>query len=129
MTELETSLGFTAEDKANWLAINAKYYATAEQAWQAKLMMHMNPQRAPSVYVMPSYQSPITGKWIDTPSQRRDDFARNNARPWEGMAAEKAEAARRAQYEESKADAAIERSIEQTLRDMPSEKKMALGVV
>lgn len=129
MTELEQLLGFTAEDKARWLEVNAKYYATAEQAWQAKLMMHASPKRAPAVYVMPSYQSPVTGKWIDTPSQRRDDFARNNARPWEGMSEERKEADRRKAYQEQKADQALERTIEQSLRELPSEKKMALGVV
>ena len=81
MNELQKALGFSDEDKAAWLEVNGKYYADPEQGWLDKLNMHANPVRSAMVYVMPAYQSTVTGKWIDTPSQRRDDMARNNARP------------------------------------------------
>lgn len=126
---LQEKLGFTAKDKAEWLEINAKYYEDPEQGWRDKLMMHAYPKRSAAVYVMPSYQSPITGQWIDTPSQRREDMARNNCRPWEGLEAEKQEAAKRGADEEAKADAKLESAISQTLADMPREKKEILGVL
>lgn len=129
LEELQTRLGFTEKDKAAWLEINAKYYDNPEQGWIDKLMMHAYPQRSAAVYVMPSYQSPISGEWIDTPSQRRNDFAKNNCRPWEGMEQEKKEAAKRAQYEEQTMDAKLEKTIEQSIKDLPTEKKLEIGVI
>ena len=117
---------FTEEDKRRWLEINAKYYGSPEEAWAAKVAMHTNPQRAPSVYVMPSYQSPITGKWIDTPSQRRDDLARNNSRPWEGMDQEVKVAQTRVKEAEKAEDRAIESAVVQAWQSMPLEKRKVL---
>lgn len=125
---LQEMAGFTDEDKANWLAVNAKYYDDPETGWQEKLMMHIYPQRSASVRVMQAYQSPITGKWIDTPSQRREDLARNNSRPWEGMEAEKQEAARREAYQELEQDRKLEKSIEKTLKELPDAKKKELAI-
>lgn len=119
-------MNFTAEDKARWLAINAKYYASEEEAWAAKVAMHANPQRAPSVYVMPSYQSPVTGKWIDTPSQRRDDLARTGSRPFEGLESEKRVAQQRVKDEEKAQDKAIESAVVQAWQSMPIEKRKVL---
>ena len=127
MTDLERELGFTAEDKARWMQANAHYYDDPEAGWLDKLMMHACPKRSAAVYVMPSYQSPVTNKWIDTPSQRRDDLKRNGSRPWEGMAVEKQEAARRKQYEEQRQDAALTKSVEQAYRDLPDSKKQLIG--
>lgn len=129
VTELQQRLGFTDSDKAAWLEINSKYYDNPEQGWVDKLMMHAYPQRSAAVYVMPAYQSPITGEWIDTPSQRRNDFAKNNCRPWEGMGQEQKEAAKRAQYEEQTMDAKLEKTIEQSIKDLPTEKKVEIGVI
>jgi len=126
MQELQAKLGFTDQDKANWLEINSKYYENPEQGWREKLMMHAYPQRSASVYVMPSYQSPITGKWIDTPSQRRDDMARNNARPWEGMEAEKKVATQRKAAEEKAADQSVENAVVSAYQALGSEKQQAL---
>lgn len=122
----EAHLGFTAEDKARWLEVNAKYYDDPEQGWEYKLLMHIFPQRSASVYVMPAYQSPVTGKWIDTPAQRRDDLARTGSRPWEGMAQEKQEAERRQAYQDAELDKTIERGVEQALKALPEDKKRAL---
>ena len=127
--QLQEKLGFTAKDKEEWLEINAKYYENPEQGWIDKLMMHAYPKRSAAVYVMPSYQSPISGKWIDTPSQRRDDLARNNCRPWEGLEQEQKEAAKRGAEEETKYDQKLESAISQTLQEMPREKKEILGVL
>jgi hypothetical protein len=43
---------------------------------------------------IPAYTSPIDGRVIDSRAKRRDDLARSQSRPWEGMAAEKKEADR-----------------------------------
>jgi hypothetical protein len=74
------------------------------------------------------YTSPIDGRPITTTQARRDDLARNNCRPWEGMEQEKKEAERRAQYEEQKQDAKLEKTINETLAHMPSQKKAVLGL-
>jgi hypothetical protein len=126
MQELQAKLGFSEQDKTNWLEINAKYYSDPEQGWREKLMMHAYPQRSASVYVMPSYQSPITGKWIDTPSQRRDDMARNNARPWEGMETETKVATQRKAAEDKAADQAVENAVVSAYQALGSEKQQAL---
>lgn len=120
-------MNFTAEDKARWLEANGRYYADPQEGWALKLEMHQNPARSAAVYCMPSYQSPITNKWIDTPSQRRDDLKRNGSRPWEGMAIEKQEAARAKEYEAQRQDAALTKSVEQAYRDLPDSKKQLIG--
>lgn len=107
-TALQKHVGFTDDDKDNWMDCNGKYYDDPEQGWRDKLMMHAFPKRSASVYVMPAYQSPITGRWIDTQSQRRDDMARNNARPWEGMEAERKVADTRVKEEAKAFDNALE---------------------
>ena len=129
LAELQARLGFSEQDKADWLEINAKYYEDPEQGWKDKLMMHAYPQRSAAVYVMPAYQSPITGQWIDTPSQRRDDMARNNCRPWEGLEQEQKEASKRGAAEEAAYDSQLESAISETLAEMPREKKEVLGVL
>lgn len=123
---LQNRLGFTANDKAAWLEVNGKYYEDPEQGWKDKLMMHAYPQRSASVYVMPAYQSPITGKWIDTPSQRRDDLARNNARPWEGMESERRVAQERVKAEEKAEDQALESAAVAAWHSLGDEKKKML---
>lgn len=50
---------------------------------------------APTVWDdLPGYQSPVSGLWIEGRRARRDDLARNQCRPWEGMEQEKREAAK-----------------------------------
>jgi len=75
-----------------------------------------------------AYTSPIDGRPITTTKARKEDMARNNCRPWEGMEQEKKEAARRAMYEEQKQDKALEKTIEQAIKQLPDEKKAALAV-
>lgn len=107
--QLEQKLGFTDVDRENWLQVNALYYTEPMQGWHDKLKMHACPQRSAAVYVMPSYQSPITNKWVDSPSQRRDDLARNGCRPWEGMETEKKEGQRRAEIADQEMDKLAEK--------------------
>jgi hypothetical protein len=124
--QIQAQLGFTADDKANWIDCNSKYYSDPEQGWRDKLMMHAFPKRTASVYVMPAYQSPITGKWIDTPRQRRDDMARSGSRPWEGMDSERKVAENRVKFDEKKADAAIESAVVEAYKSLGPEKQAVL---
>jgi hypothetical protein len=123
---LQKALGFTEEDKANWLEVNGKYYIDQEQGWRDKLMMHSYPQRSASVYVMPAYQSPVTNKWIDTPAQRRDDLARSGSRPWEGMDNEKKEAKRRAEALDQNMDKLAEKMTIDAWQALPEVHREAL---
>ena len=102
--QIQTDLGFTDADKATWLEINGKYYEDPEQGWKDKLIMHAFPTRSAAVYVMPGYESPASGKWIETPRQRREDFKATGTREWEGMAAEKAHSDSLKKSEEAKQD-------------------------
>lgn len=124
---IQEKLGFTDKDKSNWLESNGKYYDEPEQGWRDKLMMHAFPKRSASVYVMPAYQSPVTGQWIDTPSQRRDDMARNNSRPWEGMESERKVATERTKFEEKQADKALEDAVVGAYHSLGDEKKAILS--
>lgn len=124
--ELQKHLKFTDEDKQKWLEVNGKYYSDPEQGWKDKLMMHAYPTRSAAVYVMPAYQSPITGKWIDTPSQRRDDMARNNCRPWEGMDVERKVADNRVKAEAKAKEDALENAAVAAWHSLGDEKKTLL---
>jgi hypothetical protein len=126
-SKIQEKLGFSESDKATWIVNNGKYYQDPEQGWIDKLIMHAYPTRTASVYVMPSYQSPISGKWIDTPSQRRDDMARNNARPWEGMESERKAASERVKIEEKQKDAAIENAVVGAYHSLSDDKKSILS--
>lgn len=124
--QLEQALGFSALDKAAWLEINARYYDDVQQGWVDKLMMHAYPQRSAAVYVMPAYQSPVTNKWIDTPSQRRDDLARTGSRPWEGITSEKKEAQNRAAQLDNDQDKLAEKMAVDAWQQLPEQHKDAL---
>ncbi len=125
-SDIQNKLGFTEDDKARWLESNGKYYSDPEQGWIDKLMMHAFPKRSASVYVMPAYQSPITGKWIDTPSQRRDDLKRNNSRPWEGMEVERKVAQDRVKAEAKAEDQALESAAVAAWHSLGDDKKKML---
>jgi hypothetical protein len=122
MNEL-SQLGFTDADKAKWLEINAKYYDDPEQGWKDKVQMHLNPRRTAAVYVMPGYESPATGKWIETPRQRREDFKASGTREWEGMANEKAHSDQQKKYEEAKQDQALDHAVRTAWQHLPDSKK------
>ena len=78
------------------------------------------------VYIMPEYYSPIDNKPILTPRQRREDFKRNNARPYEGREQEQKEANRRKEEIEAKQDKALERAVTETYYQLPPEKRRIL---
>ncbi len=63
---------------------------------------------APTVWGdLPGYESPATGLWVEGRAQRREDLKRSGCRPWEGMAAEKAEANKWKAEQAAKREAAL----------------------
>jgi hypothetical protein len=75
---------------------------------------------------LPGYQSPVTGKWVEGKKARRDDLARTGSRPWEGMAAEKAEAARHKKYNEQKSDKRLDEAVRHAYHQLPPSKRRIL---
>lgn len=73
------------------------------------------------------YLSPVSGKPITTEQQRRDDLARTGSRPWEGMAAETAEAKRRVAEDEKRNDAKLEEATRKAYYQLSPEKRRHLG--
>lgn len=125
MTELELDLGFTQSDKDAWMGINSRYYEDINRGWADKLLMHACPQRSAAVYVMPGYESPASGKWIETPRQRREDMKATGSRPWEGMKDEKAHSESLKKQDESKADAKLDHAVRTAWQHLPDSKKQA----
>ena len=119
-------LGWNDADKAkfqaNWQYSDDKI----DEMWLSKLKMHLFPQKTASVYVMPSYQSPVTGQWIDSPSARRNDLASTNSRPWEGMEQEKKEAKRREAYQEIETDKKVHEMVVDSWHKLPEATQKSL---
>jgi hypothetical protein len=76
---------------------------------------------------IPAYQSPISGRWINSRRERNEDLKRNDCRPWEGMEQEQKEAARRAAYKEQADDAALEKTVVDAWQTLTPEKQAALS--
>lgn len=74
----------------------------------------------------PSYQSPITGLWVDGRVARREDMKRSGSRPWEGLAQEKKESARQNQYAEQRLDASLTKSASEAFYQLPPSKRNLL---
>lgn len=84
--------------------------------------------RGPMVYGdLPSYQSPIDGKWVDGRVARREDLARNNCRPWEGMQQERKEAARQQAYEHQKQDRRLDETVNRSWAQISERSRRALS--
>ena len=114
-------------NKQTWLDFHNLSGEEGERQWQAKVQMHANPPRSAMVYVMSSYQSPVTGKWIDTPAQRRDDLARTGSRPWEGMESEKRHAASVSKQMDADMDKTAEKIAVEMYQRMPDALKTELA--
>jgi hypothetical protein len=76
-----------------------------------------------------AYESPASGKWITSRAQRREDFKRTGTREWEGLEAEKDQARRTREYADQAQDAALERTIGETIAAMPPSKQDALRTI
>lgn len=75
---------------------------------------------------LPGYQSPINGQWVEGRRARHEDLRRNHCRPWEGMAAEKQEAHRRAAEIDRAYDKAVEGALVDTYKSLSPDKQRAL---
>ncbi len=75
---------------------------------------------------LPSYQSPVTGLWVDGRVQRREDLKRSGSRPWEGLQQEKKEAARQQAYADKKLDASLTKSASEAFYQLPPSKRNLL---
>lgn len=75
---------------------------------------------------LPSYQSPVTGKWVDGRAQRREDLKRTGSRPWEGKAQEMKEAARQRQYTEQHMERSLHETAMRTFYELPPSKRRIL---
>ena len=104
----------------------------AHKAWVAKfnhdesVSRISNPNRPHGrMYDLPSYQSPITGKWIDGRVQRREDLARSGCVEYDpGM---KEEQAKRHAREDAELDRKVDAHVEETIYKMPTEKREKLA--
>lgn len=72
---------------------------------------------------IPAYESPATGKWITSRSERREDFKRSGCREWEGMESERKEAAKTKAADEAKQDTALDHSVRTAWAALPPSKK------
>ena len=72
---------------------------------------------------LPGYQSPVTGLWVEGRRARREDLKRTGSRPWEGLAQEKQEAARRERYAEEKLDASLTKTASEAFYQLPPSKR------
>lgn len=85
---------------------------------------YSQPPAAPTVRGdLPAYQSPIDGKCIEGRAQRRNDLARAGCRPWEGLEAEKKEAARQRQYQEQRNEAKLTEAVWRSYYELSPEKR------
>lgn len=75
---------------------------------------------------LPGYVSPATGKWVEGRSARRDDLARSNCRPWEGMDSERKEARKRKAEADAKFDRKVEEVVRKEYHALPPEKRKVL---
>lgn len=75
---------------------------------------------------LPDYESPIDGRVVHGRAGRREDLRRNGCRPWEGRAAEQAEASRQRAYSEAAADRRLDASVRTAWAQLPPEKRAAL---
>ncbi len=72
---------------------------------------------------LPSYQSPVTGIWVDGRKARREDLKRTGSRPYEGLDQEKKEAARYQRYQDQKLDAQLTKSVSEAFYQLPPSKR------
>jgi len=105
----------------------------AEQAWLDKIAMNervdriQNPNKPHGrMYDLPSYQSPITGQWVDGRVARRNDLASSNCVEYDpGM---RTEQDKRHAAEDAALDKKVDEHVEKTIYEMPTEKREQLAV-
>jgi len=104
----------------------------AEEAWDAKLRLDEGLSKTKNLnkphgrlYELPSYQSPITGKWIDGRVARREDLARSNCVEYDDSM--KTEQLKRHSQEDALLDKKVDEIVEKTIYEMPSAKREKLA--
>ena len=75
---------------------------------------------------LPGYRSEGTGLWVEGRRARREDLRASGCRPWEGLEAEKQEAARQAQYAERRMDESLTRAASEAFYQLPPSKRNIL---
>jgi hypothetical protein len=68
---------------------------------------------------IPGYVSPVTGKWIEGRKARREDLRATGSRPYEGRAAEEAEASKYRAEQERKTDQLAEKMAHRAWAEAP----------
>ncbi len=76
---------------------------------------------------LPDYESPVTGLVVSGRRARREDMKRTGCRPWEGMDAEKKEAARRAAEIEKRIDSQVHEAAARSFYELPPAMRRALA--
>lgn len=83
--------------------------------------------RTPMIFGdLPGYVSEATGLYVEGRRARREDLKRSGCRPWEGLAAEKKEAARQEAYNEQRLDASLTRAASEAFYQLPPSKRSIL---
>ena len=95
-----------------------------KQAWLAE--KHQVPDLMLDIQPWAAYESPASGRMITSRKERRDDMARTNSRPWEGLAVEKQEAARQRAYQEQKSDAKLHEAVSRSFYQLDPKKRREL---
>lgn len=84
--------------------------------------------RGPMVFGdLPAYESPIDGRCIDGRVARREDLARNNCRPWEGIEQERKEAGRQKAYAEQRMDRKLDETVQRSWAQLSERSRRALS--
>lgn len=131
-TEAISACGAKKEEYLQWWG----YIVDSDEAieaWVAKLNHDEsverinNPNRPHNRMVeLPSYQSPITGKWIDGRVARRNDLAASNCVEYDpGM---RTEQDKRHAQEDAQLDKKVDEIVEREIYSMPTEKREKLAV-
>ena len=68
---------------------------------------------------LPGYESPVTGKWVEGRRARREDLLVSGCRPFEGKAAEEAEARKYRAEQERKTDQLAEKMAHRAWAEAP----------
>lgn len=100
----------------------------AEKKWEEKQVWEGTkaPDLITDIQPWDAYVSPASGKLITSRKERREDMARTNSRPWEGLSVEKQEAHRRKQYEEQRNDARLHEAASRAFYQMDPRKRREL---
>lgn len=105
--------------RRRWIQLDGKLLEVTHDFEQAPV--------APLIFGdLPSYQSPVTGLWVDGRRARREDLKRTGSRPYEGLEQEKKEAARHQNYAEQKLDATLTRAASEAFYQLAPDKQAIL---